>query len=94
VGVNRFAGDDQTRVPVFEADRTVSDQQAAALRRIRAERDTGAVEAALGEVRRAARGSANMLPPMREALKRRATLGEVCAVLRGEWGEYRPNVAV
>ena len=94
VGVNCFAGDDQTRVPVFEADRTVADQQAAALRRIRAERDTGAVEAALGEVRRAARGSANMLPPMREALKRRATLGEVCAVLRGEWGEYRPNVAV
>jgi methylmalonyl-CoA mutase, N-terminal domain len=94
VGVNRFVGDDQTRVPVFEADRTVSDQQAAALRRIRAERDAGAVEAALAEVQRAARGGANMLPPMREALKRRATLGEVCAVLRGEWGEYRPNVAV
>jgi len=94
VGVNRFVSEDRTRVPVFAANQAAADEQAAALRRTRAERDAGAVEAALEEVRRAACGSANLLPPMREALKRRATLGEVCAVLREVWGEYRPDVAV
>ncbi len=42
----------------------------------------------LEAVRTAARGSANMLPPMKEALAAYASIGEVCAVLREEWGEY------
>jgi len=42
-------------------------------------------------VRRAAEGSANLLPPMRDALKAYATIGEVCGVLRDVFGEYRPG---
>ena len=51
-------------------------------------RDAAAVEARLADVRDAARGTANLLPPMREALRARATVGEVCGVLREEFGEY------
>jgi methylmalonyl-CoA mutase N-terminal domain/subunit len=43
-------------------------------------------------VRAAAQGAENLLPPMREALRRMATVGEVCGVLRQVWGEYQPEV--
>ena len=58
---------------------------------LRARRDNTAVKAALEDVRAAARGTQNLLVPMREALKRLATLGEVSDVLREEFGEYRPG---
>ena len=56
--------------------------------RVRAERNAEAAEAALAEVRRVALGDANLLPPMREALRARCTIGEICELLRGEWGMY------
>jgi methylmalonyl-CoA mutase N-terminal domain/subunit len=55
---------------------------------LREARDAAAVEARLADLRDAARGPANLLPPMREALRARATVGEVCGVLREEFGEY------
>jgi methylmalonyl-CoA mutase, N-terminal domain len=58
------------------------------VRALRAARDQGEVDARLEDVRAAARGTANLLPPMREALRARATVGEVCGVLRREFGEY------
>ena len=58
---------------------------------LRARRDARAVAAALGDVAAAARGSANLLYPMKAALAARATLGEVADVLRAEFGEYRPG---
>jgi len=61
------------------------------VRRTRAERDPAAVEAALADVGTAARGSDNLLPPIKEALRRRSTLGEVSDVLRTEFGVYRPS---
>ena len=94
VGVNKFVSDQATQVPVFYPNETVATEQAESLARIRATRDRSAVEAALEDVRRAAQGSANLLLPMREALRRQATLGEVCGVLRQEWSEYRPEVAI
>jgi methylmalonyl-CoA mutase N-terminal domain/subunit len=63
----------------------------ARVRRTRAERDQAAVDAALADEGAAARGTGNLLPPMREALRRRATLGEVSDVLRAEFGVYRPT---
>ncbi len=92
VGVNRFAGADQAPVPVFYPNEQVAQEQAAGLARVRAERDGAAVAAALDALGRAAAGSENVLPPMREALRRLATVGEVCGVLRRVWGEYRPEV--
>ncbi|WP_026369142.1 acyl-CoA mutase large subunit family protein [Kallotenue papyrolyticum] len=94
VGVNRWQSGDETRVPIFYPNAAVTAEQTATLARIRAERDQQAVDAALDEVRRAAEGSANLLPPIKEALRRHATLGEICNVLRAVWGEYRPSVAI
>jgi methylmalonyl-CoA mutase N-terminal domain/subunit len=92
VGVNRFADAQSAAVPVFYPNEAVAREQAEALARIRAERDSAAVSAALDALRAAAQGSENVLYPMREALKNMATVGEVCGVLRDVWGEYRPEV--
>jgi methylmalonyl-CoA mutase N-terminal domain/subunit len=92
VGVNRFTEREETPVPVFSANEAVAREQAAALARLRAERDNAAVGAALDALRQAAQGGDNVLYPLREALKRLATVGEVCGVLREVWGEYRPEV--
>ena len=60
--------------------------------RLRAERDTAAVDRALDDLRAAAGGTgSNALYPLREALRARATVGEVCDALRGVWGTYRPS---
>jgi methylmalonyl-CoA mutase N-terminal domain/subunit len=55
---------------------------------VRAERDADAAVAALAEVRRVAAGEENLLVPMREALRARCTVGEICGVLRELWGTY------
>ncbi|WP_233443705.1 methylmalonyl-CoA mutase family protein, partial [Streptomyces stelliscabiei] len=57
----------------------------------RAARDRSAVEAALAALKKAAEGEDNVLPPMREALRARATVGEVCDALREVWGTYVPG---
>jgi methylmalonyl-CoA mutase N-terminal domain/subunit len=92
VGVNRFADAQAASVPVFYPNETVAREQGESLARLRAERDNAAVGAALEGVRQAAQGSENVLYPLREALARLATVGEVCGVLREVWGEYRPEV--
>jgi len=58
---------------------------------LRAERDNAAVTRALDELRKTASGPANVLLPMREALRLRATGGEVAHALRDVWGTYQPN---
>jgi methylmalonyl-CoA mutase N-terminal domain/subunit len=89
VGVNtHVAGNDEVP-PLHSLDEQVQQRQIDAVQFVREQRDAQVVAAALASVRAAARGSANLLYPMREALAARATIGEVCAVLREEWGEYR-----
>jgi methylmalonyl-CoA mutase N-terminal domain/subunit len=91
VGVNKFVLSEEEPVEVLQLDPEIQRRQAAKLERIRAERDEAGVKEALEDVRAAAKGSDNLLPPMREAFRRMATLGEVCGVLREEWGVYRPE---
>jgi methylmalonyl-CoA mutase, N-terminal domain len=55
---------------------------------VRAVRDAGEAEAALARVREAAQGTENLLSPLREALRARCTIGEICNVLREEFGMY------
>ena len=62
----------------------------ARLAELRAKRDGSAVEAALADLAKAAQGAENVLPLMKEALRLRATVGEVCHTLRGVWGVYQP----
>jgi methylmalonyl-CoA mutase N-terminal domain/subunit len=92
VGVNRYVEDETESVDVFPIDPELQRRQAERVRRVRDERDDqAAVTAALDDVRAAARGSQNLLYPMKEALRRRATLGEVSDVLREVFGVYQPT---
>ncbi|MET9555729.1 methylmalonyl-CoA mutase family protein [Streptomyces sp. NPDC006645] len=92
VGVNRFRLDEEDPYEPLRVDPAIEAQQAARLAALRAERDQGEVDAALAELRGAARGSTdNVLYPMKRALKARATVGEVCDALREVWGAYVPT---
>jgi methylmalonyl-CoA mutase N-terminal domain/subunit len=91
VGVNRFAEEDVAEPEAFPIDPSLQQGQIERLRALRASRDQSGVDAAIAEVRAAARGTQNLLVPMREALKRRATLGEVSDALRDVFGEYQPS---
>ncbi|MGI8754136.1 MAG: acyl-CoA mutase large subunit family protein [Acidimicrobiales bacterium] len=91
VGVNRYHDDQPDPVEVFPIDPALQAAQVERVQRTRAERDNAAVKEAMNALEAAARGTDNVLPPMKEALKRRATLGEVSDVLRGVFGTYQPE---
>jgi methylmalonyl-CoA mutase N-terminal domain/subunit len=91
VGVNRFVEDHEEPVELHRLDEAAVRAQVDRLRALRERRDGGAVERALKEVEEAARGTDNVLYPMGEALRARATLGEVSDALRRAFGEHRPE---
>ena len=91
VGVNRYKLDEEEPYEPLRVDPAIEAQQAARLARLRAERDQAAVDAALDHLRKAAAGTDNVLYPMKDALRARATVGEVCNALRGVWGTYVPT---
>ena len=88
VGVNCHPGTVGQPVEILRVSHQVERDQVAELARRRAERDAGAVDRALAGVIAAARSSANMIPPILAAAQAEATLGEICGVLREEWGIY------
>ncbi|MGH9114872.1 MAG: methylmalonyl-CoA mutase family protein, partial [Acidimicrobiales bacterium] len=91
VGVNSYTEEEPEPVEVFPIDPALEASQVERVRRTRSERDQPAVDAALRDVAGAAIGDANLLVPMKEALRLRATLGEVSDVLRQHFGIYRPS---
>src|SRR4051794_7375694 len=93
VGLNRFTVDDDEPYEPLRVDPAIEAEQAARLAALRAERDQAAVDRALAALQDAARGTDNVLYPMREALAARATVGEVCHALREVWGTYVPRDA-
>ncbi len=90
VGVNRYTADDEEPYEPLRVDPGIEEAQARVLQRIRRDRDSAAVRKHADEVRAAAEGAGNVLPPVRDALRAGATLGEVCDALREVWGVYRP----
>ena len=90
VGVNKFALEHEEEVELMALDPELTRRQIARTQKVRAERDQSVVDRALKELEEAARGTDNLLYPMREALAAYATLGEVSDVLRGVFGEYEP----
>jgi methylmalonyl-CoA mutase, N-terminal domain len=90
VGVNRFRLDEEEPYEPLRVDPAIEARQAERLARLRADRDRAAVAAALTALKKAAEGDDNVLPPMKEALRARATVGEVCDALREVWGVYVP----
>ena len=91
VGVNRYVEDSPEPADVFPIDPALQAAQMESVRSVRASRDQSAVDSALAELSAAARGTQNLMVPMREALRRMATLGEVSDVLRAEFGVYQPG---
>jgi methylmalonyl-CoA mutase N-terminal domain/subunit len=89
VGVNRFVDDAPVDVPVQAIDPQVEPSRRSALARFRAARDGAAASDAVARLVAAARGDAPLMEPLREALRARATLGEVADGLRAVWGEHR-----
>jgi methylmalonyl-CoA mutase N-terminal domain/subunit len=87
VGVNRYAEEADQEVELQSIDPAAERRQLERTAKLRAERNADGASAALERVREAARGTENMLYPMREALRAHCTIGEICGVLREEWGE-------
>jgi methylmalonyl-CoA mutase N-terminal domain/subunit len=93
VGVNRFQLDEEEPYEPLRVDPAIEAQQAERLAKLRAERDQTAVDAALDALTKAAEGEDNVLYPMKDALRARATVGEVCNALRDVWGTHIPTDA-
>jgi methylmalonyl-CoA mutase N-terminal domain/subunit len=90
VGVNRFQADQEDPYEALRVDPTIEQQQADRLARLRADRDQTEVDKHLAALTAAAQGADNVLYPMKDALRARATVGEVCNTLREVWGVYVP----
>jgi methylmalonyl-CoA mutase, N-terminal domain len=92
VGVNKFVEDTPEVPDILRVDPESEREQVARLRAFKADRDQSVVEQRLEEIRERARGTENMLPALRQALKDRCSLGEVCAAMRDVFGEYKPTI--
>ncbi len=91
VGVNKFTVSEETEPDLQAIDPALERGQVARLREFKANRDSAVVAARLDELKAAARGTQNVLYPMKEALRAHATLGEVSDALREVFGIYRPG---
>ncbi len=92
VGVNRFTIAEEEPYEPLRVDPAIESEQVARLATLRAERDNDAVAAAMEAlVEAAGTDDRNVLYPMKEALRARATVGEVSHALRGVWGRYQPT---
>jgi methylmalonyl-CoA mutase, N-terminal domain len=90
VGVNNFTTADDRPGDILKVNPATEEKQRARLARIRAERDQAAANAALARVEASARDEANLMPPIIEAVRNWATLGEIADAMRRVFGEYRP----
>ena len=91
VGVNKFTVDSEPEPNVFPIDPSLAVNQIARLKKFKENRDQAKVTTLLEEVRTVARGTGNLLVPMKEALRAHATLGEVSDALRDVFGTYQPG---
>ncbi|MFM8794077.1 MAG: methylmalonyl-CoA mutase family protein [Acidimicrobiales bacterium] len=91
VGVNKFTVDNEPEPNVFPIDPGLAVNQIARLRKFKENRDQAKVQACLDAVRETARGTGNLLHPMKEALRAHASLGEVSDALREVFGTYQPH---
>jgi methylmalonyl-CoA mutase N-terminal domain/subunit len=94
VGVNRFRSGEEPEPVIFRVNTELAQAQIERLRRVRAERDSGASAASLRRLGETARTDENLMPAIIDAVRAYATLGEICGELRSAWGEYRPPTVV
>jgi methylmalonyl-CoA mutase N-terminal domain/subunit len=91
VGVNKFVQDSPEVPDILRVDPESERDQVQRLNAFKADRDTELVERRLEEVRAGARGPDNLLPVLRQALKDRCSLGEVCGAMQDVFGKYSPR---
>ena len=89
VGVNEYTSDEPVEIPILEMDPAGFDKQCARLKKLRSNRDKSKFDASIRAIEKAAEGDENLMPHFIEASKADVTLGEMCDVLRGVFGEYR-----
>lgn len=92
VGMNKFQVEEAPPKGLLRVDPVVGEQQMAKLKALKEKRDNGKVAASLDALKKAAGGDDNLMPYILEAVRSYATLGEICNVLRGEFGEYQQKV--
>ena len=88
VGVNDFVTDDEEPTPILKIDQSLERKQTERLAATRARRDGAAVERALADLKQAAAGESNLMPPIIAAARARATEGEMIAVMQEVFGTY------
>ncbi len=91
VGVNEFVAPEEEPVEVAKVDGTAEKEQVKRLQALRSKRDNAAWSAAMSEVTSSAKEGRNLLPPIVDAVKKNATVGEVADALRDVFGEYQPG---
>jgi len=94
VGQNRFQVEEEKPTNLLRVDPSVRISQIEKLEKVRSERDTQQVEKCLEELKEVAEGDQNLMMPILNAVKAYATLGEICDVLRGVFGEYQQAATV
>jgi methylmalonyl-CoA mutase, N-terminal domain len=94
VGVNDFVSDQETPIPLLRIDESAANEQLDKIARLRRTRDTAMVTRALDGLRRAAEGRNNTMPPLLDAARAYATVGEMCDALRDVWGEYQEQAII
>ena len=92
VGVNRYVEEEIEVEDTLTVDPATERGQIERLTRFKAERDQALTDRRLEELRDAARGTGNLLPPIKAALHDRCSVGEVCGALRDVFGEYQPDI--
>jgi methylmalonyl-CoA mutase, N-terminal domain len=93
IGVNKFQAELEEPQQPLQVDPAIEREQAKLLAELRSSRNAAEHKRRLDDLRRAAEGTQNVLVPLREALRARATVGEVCDALREVWGVYQPSDA-
>ncbi|MGH2957084.1 MAG: acyl-CoA mutase large subunit family protein [Solirubrobacterales bacterium] len=88
VGVNKYVTDQVDEVDILKVDPESEKRQLERLKKFKADRDQSEVDARLADLREVAEGDANLLPPIKEALRAGASIGEVCGAMREVFGEY------
>ncbi|HZL71410.1 MAG TPA: methylmalonyl-CoA mutase family protein, partial [Planctomycetota bacterium] len=89
VGINEYVDPEPKVIPLLKVNPRVERDQVAELRKLKKNRDAGAVKRALEEVGKAANGKANLMPPILAAVKVDVTLGEIVEELKKPFGEWR-----
>ena len=92
VGVNRYEEDDVEVEDILRVDPEAEREQLERLKAFKADRDQGLADRRLRELRDASKGTDNLLPYIKQALKDRCSIGEVSGAMRDEFGEYRPEI--